>query len=107
VNEATPRVVIGMDPHKRSVTIEAMASDESILSKSRFGTDREGLEGIRRHAEDWPDRVWAIEGCQGIGRPVARTGAGPQVMSTPARCPDSGQSKIPIGGHVLSLPTDS
>ena len=42
MNEATPRVVIGMDPHKRSVTIEVMTSDESIVGKGRFGTDREG-----------------------------------------------------------------
>ena len=71
MNEATPRVVIGMDPHKRSVTIEVMTSDESILSKGRFGTDLEGLEAMRRHVQEWPDRVWAIEGCQGIGRHVA------------------------------------
>lgn len=71
MNEAAPRVVIGMHPHKRSVTIEVMTSDESILSKGRFGTDREGLDAMRRHVQDWPDRVWAIEGCQGIGRHVA------------------------------------
>ena len=71
MNEATPRVVIGMDPHKRSVTIEIMTSDESILTKGRFGTDREGLTAMRRHVQEWPDRVWAIEGCQGIGRHVA------------------------------------
>ena len=41
MNEATPRVVIGMDPHKRSVTIEVMTSDGTILAKGRFGTDRE------------------------------------------------------------------
>lgn len=71
MNQASPRVVIGMDPHKRSVTIEVMTSDESILSKGRFGTDSEGLEAMRRHVKAWPDRVWAIEGCQGIGRHVA------------------------------------
>ena len=71
MNDAVPRVVIGMDPHKRSVTIEVMTNDETILSKGRFSTDREGLEAMRRHVKDWPDRVWAIEGCQGIGRHVA------------------------------------
>jgi hypothetical protein len=24
-----------------------------------------------RHAKEWPERVWAIEGCQGIGKHVA------------------------------------
>ncbi len=71
MDQATPRVVIGMDPHKRSVTIEVMGSDETILGKGRFGTDGEGHAAMRRHVEAWPNRVWAIEGCQGIGRHVA------------------------------------
>ena len=71
MNEATPRVVIGMDPHKRSVTIEVMTSDGTILAKGRFGTDLDGHAAMRRHVRAWPDRVWAIEGCQGIGRHVA------------------------------------
>src|SRR3954465_5567785 len=71
MNEVTPRVVIGMDPHKRSVTIEIMTSDEAIVGRGRFGTDREGHDAMRRHVKTWPDRVWAIEGCQGIGRHVA------------------------------------
>jgi hypothetical protein len=73
------RVVIGMDPHKRSVTIDVMAGDETVLGGGRFGTDRDGyrsmldggrfgterdgyksmLDGVRR----WPARVWAVEGC--------------------------------------------
>src|SRR3954465_6025788 len=71
MNEVTPRVVIGMDPHKRSVTIEIMTSDEAIVGRGRFGTDREGHDAMRRHVQDWPDRVWAIEGCQGIVGHVA------------------------------------
>jgi transposase len=26
---------------------------------------------MRRHANQWPDRVWAIEGCAGIGKHIA------------------------------------
>ena len=33
MDHASPRVVIGMEPHKRSVTIEVMTGDESILAK--------------------------------------------------------------------------
>ena len=32
------RVVIGMDPHKRSATIEVMTSDETIIGGGRFDT---------------------------------------------------------------------
>ena len=31
MNATDERVVIGMDPHKRSVTIEVMAADEEVL----------------------------------------------------------------------------
>ena len=36
--EQVPRVVIGMDPHKRSVTIEVMLADESVVGGGRFDT---------------------------------------------------------------------
>jgi len=64
-------VVIGMDPHKRSATIEVMTGEETIVGGGRFGTDRDGYAAMSRFAQQWPDRVWAIEGCQGIGRHVA------------------------------------
>src|SRR5665648_814204 len=64
-------VVIGMDPHKRSVTIEVMAGDETILGGGRFATDPDGFTAMRQYVRAWPQRVWAIEGCNGIGRHVA------------------------------------
>ena len=42
------RVVIGMDPHKRSVTIEVMAADETILGGGRFATTADGYRAMRR-----------------------------------------------------------
>ena len=65
------RVVIGMDPHKRSVTIEVMAGDETVLGGGRFTTDPDGFTTLREYVRAWPERVWAIEGCNGIGRHVA------------------------------------
>jgi transposase len=45
-------VVIGMDPHKRSATIEVMAADETVAGGGRYGTDAAGyaamLAGVRR-----------------------------------------------------------
>jgi transposase len=68
---ASERVVIGMDPHKRSVTIEVMTADEGVLGGGRFGTNVEGFKAMSEYVKRWPDRVWAIEGCSGIGRHVA------------------------------------
>jgi transposase len=65
------RVVIGMDPHKRSVTIEVMNADETVLGGGRFGTDVAGFRSLLEYLKRWPDRVWAIEGCSGIGRHIA------------------------------------
>lgn len=59
------RVVIGMDPHKRSVTVEVMVADETIVGHGRFGTDVAGFAQLVGFAAQWPDRVWAIEGCEG------------------------------------------
>jgi transposase len=64
-------VVIGMDPHKRSATIEVMAGDETVLDGGRFATDVDGYRAMRRLAQRFPHRSWAIEGCQGIGRHLA------------------------------------
>lgn len=87
---ATPgpnRVVIGMDPHKRSATIEVMAPDEGIEGGGRFGTDRDGYAGMLAYARRWPDRIWAIEGCAGIGKHIANRllADGEQVVDVPPK----------------------
>lgn len=87
--EQTPTagVVIGMDPHKRSVTIEAMTADENIVGRGRYSTDEAGFTALLEHAEQWPTRVWAVEGCNGIGRHVATrlVAAGEQVLDVPPK----------------------
>ena len=47
-------VVIGMDPHKRSATIEVMTGDEQILGRGRFDTDAAGFKAMVRYAKQWP-----------------------------------------------------
>src|ERR1019366_5100442 len=64
-------VVIGMDPHKRSAPSEVMAGDETVLGGGRFGTDVDGYRAMCAYAKRFPDRVWAIEGCAGIGKHIA------------------------------------
>lgn len=81
------RVVIGMDPHKRSVTVEVMEADETIVGRGRFGTDVAGFAQLVSFAGQWLDRVWAIEGCEGIVRHVAQRllAVGEQVVDVPAK----------------------
>jgi transposase len=80
-------VVIGMDPHKRSATIEVMAGDEAVLGGGRYGTDASGYRAMRRAVRRWPERTWAIEGCQGIGRHIGTRvlADGEQVVDVPPK----------------------
>ena len=65
------QVVIGMDPHKRTATIEVMAGDEAVAGRGRYATDAAGYAAMLAEARRWPQRMQAIEGCQGIGRHLA------------------------------------
>jgi len=87
VNEDVSRVVIGMDPHKRTVTIEVMTADETVVDGGRFDTTVEGYAAMLEHVEAWPDRVWAIEGCEGIGRHIAHRllAHGQDIVDVPAK----------------------
>jgi transposase len=87
MSKAASRVVIGMDPHKRSVTIEVMTADETVLGRGRYGTDEAGFADMKRYVSQFPDRVWAIEGCNGIGHHVAMRllATGEQVVDVPPK----------------------
>ena len=87
MNSTSDRVVIGMDPHKRSATIEVMTGDETVLGSGRFDTGRDGYAAMKTYAKQWPGRVWAIEGCQGIGRHIANRllADGEQVVDVPPK----------------------
>jgi transposase len=80
-------VVIGMDPHKRSATIEVLDEDEQPLMAGRFGTDREGYRLLLAAGRQFGQRVWAVEGCQGVGRHLAQrlVADGEPVVDVPAK----------------------
>ena len=76
-----------MDPHKRSATIEVIDSREMVLDQGRFGTDRDGYQAMLAVGRKYPDRVWAVEGCNGVGRHLARrlVADGEPVVDVPAK----------------------
>src|SRR5215468_1955861 len=81
------QVIIGMDPHQRSPTIEVMTSDEIVVGGGRYGTDVAGYRAMLAEARQWPERTWAIEGCQGIGRHISNRllAAGEHVVDVPPK----------------------
>jgi transposase len=80
-------VFIGVDPHKLSATIEVVDHRETVLTTGRFGTDRAAYTAMRRRVAGWPERVWAVEGSNGAGRPLAQRllADGEQVVDVPAK----------------------
>jgi transposase len=80
-------VVIGVDPHKRSATIEVINAREQPVTAGRYGTDTDGYQAMLTAGRHHPDRVWAVEGCNGIGRHIAQrlVADGEPVLDVPAK----------------------
>ena len=81
------KVIIGVDPHKLSATIEILDERESVLGSGRFTTDKAGFAAMRKYVKQWPEREWAVEGSLGVGRPLAQRllEAGERVVDVPAK----------------------
>jgi transposase len=56
------RMIIGVDPHKASVTIEVVDEHGAIAARGRFPTDVRSYRTLLGYARRWPHRVWAVEG---------------------------------------------
>ena len=65
-------VVIGVDPHKLSNTIEVLDPDAVVLAAGRFSADREGYRSMLALGRRYESRRWAVEGCNGVGKHLAQ-----------------------------------
>ncbi|MFR9780636.1 IS110 family transposase [Micromonospora sp. MS34] len=107
------QVIIGMEPHKRSATIEIINGREKVLAQGRFGTDRDGYRTMLKLGRQHKDRVWAVEGCNGIGRHIAQrlVADGETVVDVPAKLSararvfDTGQGRKtePVDAHSVAV----
>src|SRR3954451_18788543 len=70
-----------------SVTIEVVDTHERLLGSGRFDTTNAGYAAMRRYVKAWPQRVWAVEGANGAGRPLAQrlVETGEHVVDVPAK----------------------
>ena len=80
-------MVIGLDPHKASNTIAVLDSDETVQVRRRFENTAEGMVAMLEVVAGFGDRIWAVEGANGIGRSIAqRLGVvGETVVDVPAK----------------------
>jgi transposase len=107
------QVIIGMDPHKRSATIEIIDDRETVLAGGRFGTDREGYKAMLALGRRYPERIWAVEGCNGIGRHIAQrlVPDGETVVDVPAKlsararvfATGQGRKTDPVDAHSVAV----
>ena len=71
------RVIIGVDPHKRSATIEVINEREQTVGQGRFGTDTDGYQAMlaagRRHADRLLEHLSEQRGSTGTPPPVGVT----------------------------------
>ncbi len=63
--------VIGVDPHKGSHTAVAVDAGERVIASVRVESSRRQVDRLLAFAAVWPQRVWAVEGAQGVGRLLA------------------------------------
>jgi len=106
-------VIIGMDPHKRSATIEVIDERARVLAAGRFATDKAGFAEMLAAGRKFAGRVWAIEGCNGVGRHIAHrlVASGETVRDVPAKlsaqvrvfATGNGRKTDPVDAHSVAL----
>jgi len=106
-------VIIGMDPHKRSATIEVVDEHANVLAVGRYGTDKAGYGEMLKAGRRFQDRVWAIEGCNGVGKHIAHrlVADSETVMDVPAKlsaqvrvfATGNGRKTDPVDAHSVAL----
>ena len=106
-------VIIGMDPHKRSATIEVVDGRGTALSRGRFGTDEAGYAGMLAAGRKFTERVWAVEGCNGVGRHIAHrlVHDGETVLDVPGKlsaqvrvfATGNGRKTDPVDAHSVAM----
>src|SRR5262245_29242384 len=108
-----PNVIIGMDPHKHSATIEIIDTRQRVLDYGRFATTTTGYRAMLAAGRRHPQRRWAIEGCNGIGRHIAQrlVADGEKVIDVPSKlsaqvrvfATGQGRKTDPIDAHSVAV----
>ena len=113
MEEKQMNMIIGMDPHKRSATIEVIDERGQIHAVGRYGTDKAGYAEMLKAGRKFEDRVWAIEGCNGIGKHIAHrlVHDGETVFDVPAKlsaqvrvfATGNGRKTDPVDAHSVAM----
>ena len=106
-------VVIGVDPAKRSHTVEVIDGREQVLATGRFDNDNTGYRAMRALGRRWPGRVWAVEGASGKRLTDVPCGASARRSGRLARVTDLATERLHLravraddGDFLVGLWTD-
>jgi hypothetical protein len=61
-------ITIGIDPHKSSLTAVAVGSTREPVDTTRIAVTATTVRQLQEWAARWPQRRWAVEGAEGLGR---------------------------------------
>src|SRR5262245_48529333 len=102
-----------MDPHKRSATIEVINELGTTIETGKFGTDQFGYAEMLAAGRRFTERIWAVEGCNGVGRHIAHrlVHDGETVLDVPAKlsaqvrvfATGNGRKTDPVDAHSVAL----
>jgi hypothetical protein len=67
-----PKVVIGVDPHKRVNAVVVLNSKGMVLARQQFANTADGFRELKVFWRQWRPRTWAVEGCNGVGKYLAQ-----------------------------------
>jgi len=81
------RVLIGVDPHKRSHTAVAVDGDDVELDRMEVRASRVQVDELLAWAARFEERTWAIESVDGLGYLLGQqlVAVGEQVVDVPAK----------------------
>lgn len=93
------KVLIGVDPHKATNAVAVLNERGELLESDDFAQNRAGLQALERWAKRFPQRRWAVEGANGLGRTLAQrlASAGEEVVDVPAKL--SARFRVLSRGH--------
>jgi len=65
-------VVIGVDPHKRLNAVCVVDSRGQVVASDQFDNSAAGFRELKKFWRQWPQRSWAVEGANGVGKHLAQ-----------------------------------
>jgi hypothetical protein len=79
-------ITIGIDPHKSSLTAVAIDASGHPIGQRRLAVNAGTFTQLMKWANAWPQRRFAVEGANGLGRGIAQqlAATGEQVVDVPA-----------------------